>query len=232
MTFMKGSHCGFGNLHAFGSEGDVSYRLLGFTPNDKSVRRQTNWFDIEVQKDLPAVFSKFSLAMEHETTNQALRQTINFYRASNVSRDVSIEMAIIAAHSSLEAIVNFILASNAGWSKSLMAERSISFADKLRAAASFYKLDCDILEHSPNLLKLCKARSDLDAYKMVSFIRNKLVHQDNKYVPTGLELHEAWLISQWLVEVLIFGVVGYGGQMIDRRIYNGWRGTTCAIPTS
>jgi len=232
MTFMKGSHCGLGNLHAFDSSGEIAYRLLGFSQNDKSDRRQTNWFDIEKQNDLPAIFDKFSAAMGDETANQALRQTINFYRASNVSREVSLEMAIIAAHSSLEAIVNYILASQAGWSKALMAERSVSFADKLRAAASFYKLDCNILEHSPALIALSKSRSDLDPYGMISFIRNKLVHQDTKYVPKGIELHEAWLIAQWLVEVLIFGVIGYGGKMIDRRIYNGWRGTTSAIPIS
>lgn len=232
MTFMKGSHCGLGNLHAFDRSGEIAYRLLGFSQNDGAVRRQTNWFDIEIQDDLPAIFNKFSISMGNEKTNQALRQTINFYRASNVSREASLEMAIIAAHSSLEAIVNYVLASQAGWSKSLMSEKSISFADKLRAATSFYRLGCDVLAFSPALIELSKSRSNLDAYGMISFIRNKLVHQDTKYAPKGIELHEAWLLSQWLIEVLIFGVIGYGGKMIDRRIYNGWRGTTCAIPTS
>lgn len=230
MTFMKGSNCGLGNLQAFDSDGEIAYQLIGFSQNDHSVRRQTNWFDIEIQEDLPAIFHKFAKAMEDETTNKALHQTINFYRASNASREVSLEMAIIAAHSSLEAIVNFILATQAGWSKLLMGEMKVAFADKLRAAASFYRLDCNILEHSPALIAFSRARSNLDAFGIISFIRNKLVHQDSKYAPKGIELLEAWLIAQWLVEVLIFGVIGYGGKMIDRRIYNGWRGTTCAIP--
>lgn len=232
LTFMKGSNCGLGNLHAYDSSGEIAYRLLGFSKDDRPAKRETNWFDIEIQNDLPAIFDRFSKSMEDKTTNQALRQAINFYRASNASREVSIEMAIIAAHSSLEAIVNYILASQAGWSKSLMAERSISFSDKLRAATGFYRLDCDILTYSPALIELSKKRNGFDAYGIISFIRNKLVHQDAKYTPTGIELHEAWLIAQWLVEVLIFGVIGYSGKMIDRRVYRGWRGTTCTIPTT
>jgi hypothetical protein len=103
--------------------------------------RVTNWFDIEIQRSLPEIFLLFSEACTDVLTNRALRQTINFYRASNASRQLSIEMSIIAAHSALEAIVNFILEHRAGWSKSMMNNRSIFFSDKSRAAALNFGID-------------------------------------------------------------------------------------------
>ena len=168
--------------------------------------------------------------MSNPVTRRALRQTISFYRSSNASRAVSIEMAIIAAHSALEAIVNYTLHVRAGWSVRLLDERAIRFSDKMRAAAAYFDLHEGVLDHSPALTDLSRQRNNIDAYDLISFIRNKLVHQDAKFVPTGLQLHEAWSIAQWLVEVLLFGVIGYQGEVIERRIYNGWRGTTARLP--
>jgi hypothetical protein len=141
-------------------------------------------------------------------------------------------MSIIAAHSALEAIVNFILEHRAGWSKSMMSNRSISFSDKNRAAALHFGIDGNLLSQSPELTKFSKAAQNIDIFDIISRFRNKLVHQDTKAPPTGIQLHETWLIAQWLVEILVFGVIGYRGVIIDRRIYNGWRGTTCQIPFS
>ncbi len=229
LTFVKGSHCGIGNLFAFDESDSVAFKLLGFSRIDRG-DRETNWFDIEIQHLLPEIFLLFSKASADKMTKRALRQTISFYRASNVSRSHSLEMSIIGAHGALEAMVNFVLSFRAGWSKRLLDDRSIPFSEKSRAACSYFGMRSEVLEHSPELFKLSKARNSIDVFEIISFFRNKLVHQDEKFEPSGLQLHEAWLISQWLVEVLVFGVIGYRGKVIDRRIYGGWRGTTCEIP--
>lgn len=229
LTFLKGGNCGLGHFHALNMDAAYSFWLLGFGPNDPA-KRQTNWFDIEVLNDLPHIFSCFSAAIADKKTRVALTQTINFYRASNASRAVSLEMSIIAAHSALEAVVNYILENRAGWSKTLMSERSISMSDKMRAAAASFGLDGSALTRSPELLKLSAERNKMDVFSLISFMRNKLVHQDTKFRPTGVQLHETWLVAQWLVEILIFGIIGYRGKIIDRRIYGGWRGQTCEIP--
>lgn len=231
LTFVKGTHCGLGNLFAFDKGDQLAFRLLGFTPVDLG-KRETNWFDIEIQSSLPEIFLLFSKASENELTRKALGQTIDFYRASNASRNVSIEMSIIAAQSALEAIVNFILEHRAGWSKSMMSNRSIEFSDKNRAAALHFGIDNNLLSQSPELAKFSKAKNNIDIFDIISRFRNKLVHQNIKEPPTGIQLVETWLIAQWLVEILIFGVIGYRGKIIDRRIYSGWRGTTCQVPLS
>lgn len=229
MTFLKGSRCGIGNLFAFDTNNAVAFQLLGFTRNDPEPR-QTNWFDLHLQKALPDIYTAFSAARADAQTAIALDQAIEYYRAANVLREPSLEMAIIAAHSALEALVNFILEHRAGWSRLLMVARGVAFHDKMRAAAHYLGLRCNMLEHSPQLRKRMESHPDMDAFWAISFFRNKLVHQDLKLRPTGLELHEIWLLAQWLVEVLIFGVIGYPGQMIDRRIYTGWSGTMMQIP--
>jgi hypothetical protein len=100
----------------------------------------------------------------------------------------------------------------------------------MRAAAAYCRISGDVLEKSPELTKLALSRDSSDAFQIISFIRNKLVHQDPKFTPTGVQLHEAWLVAMWLVEVFIFHLIGHRGQMIDRRIYDGWRGTTMPVP--
>lgn len=229
LTFVKGGRCGVGNLIALAYDGSIAFQLIGFSGNDQG-KRQTNWFDFEIQADLSNIFACFTLAAQDDKTSLALIQTINYYRASNASREVSIEMAIIAAHTALEALVNYILESRAGWSRNLMSERNISFHDKMRAAAANLGLEGNPLDMSPELVKLSRSRNNEDAYSLISLFRNKLVHQDAKLISTGRQLHEVWLLAQWMVEVFVFGVIGYRGKMIDRRLYTGWRGSTIPIP--
>ncbi len=231
LNFAKGCNCGFGHLFAYDADDAVAFKLLGFSPSDLE-RREINWYDIQIQKSLPEIFMLFSEASTDELTRRALNQTINFYRASNASRRVSIEMSIIAAHSALEAIVHYILGYRAGWSKPLMKNRTIAFADKSRAATLHFGIEGDLLSMSPELSKFSSENSNIDVFEIISQFRNRLVHQDTKGALSGIQLHESWLISQWLVEVLVFGVIGYRGTIIDRRAYGEWRGTTCQVPLS
>jgi len=235
LTFVKGSYAGIGNVKAYDENGASAFDVIGFSRNDvfrfgDIGKRETNWFQGGIQTHLPNIYIGFIAAMSEMTTKQALRQTIAFYRASTVARASSIEMAIIAAHTALEAIVNYILEYKAGWSATLLSERSAPFSDKARAAAAYCRFTGDALAHSPELLKEAKRRNDKDAFQLISFMRNKLVHQDPKFTPTGIQLHETWCIAMWLVEVFIFYLIGYHGDMIDRRVYTGWQGATCKVP--
>lgn len=237
LTFVKGSYAGIGNVKAYDEDGATAFNLLGFSRNDifrfeNPEKRETNWFDLEIQDQLPKIYTGFTEAISEDIAKQALRQTIAFYRASTVARASSIEMAIIAAHTALEAIVNYILEYRAGWSPTLLSERTAPFSDKACAAAAFCRFIGDTLAQSPELMKMSKARNNMDAHQLVSFMRNKLVHQDPKFTPTGVLLVETWTVAMWLVEVFVFYLIGYRGDMVDRRVYKGWRGTTCKVPLS
>ena len=143
---------------------------------------------------------------------------------------MSVELAIISSHTALEATVYYILEHMAGWSKKLSDDRRIAFSDKLRAAVAYLRIDAEIDTYSPSITKLISSTQNVnDAFEALCYVRNKLVHQDQNYAPEGVQLHETWLVLQWLVEVLIFGICGYSGDLVDRRAYTGWVGTKFAL---
>lgn len=118
----------------------------------------------------------------------------------------------------------------AGWSDALIKNRQISFHDKLRAAASFIQIDCDLLEHSPQLRIRAKADNNIDAFELVSKFRNRIVHADKGFSVTGHQLMEIFEFSQWLCEIFLFYFLDYWGEMYDRRRYTGFRGPAVRIP--
>lgn len=228
ISFAKGQFCGLGNIEAYDATNGLAAEIIGFTRYDEN-KVQTTWFDEGIQEHLPEIFLKFSFARRSDLHRRALRQTLEFYRASNASRDISIEMSVIAAHSALEAIVNYILEHEAGWSRALLSERANIFSDKARAAFKFMRLTNDLMEHSAELKLLSKSRQNMDGFQIISFFRNKIVHQDLNFSPNGVQLHKCWLLIQWLVEALTLTSIGYYGKIVDRRIYQGWRGSTCLL---
>ncbi|WCQ99507.1 hypothetical protein JHW48_01795 [Paracoccus aestuarii] len=121
----------------------------------------------------------------------------------------------------------YILERMAGWSQRLIKD-SKEFADKLRATISFLRIDHPVCQHSPAVERVARAWSLTDGLAALSFIRNKLVHQDQNYVPDAVELYEAWLLMQWLVEVFVFAIIGHSGEFRDRRAYQGKR-ETCTV---
>lgn len=229
LSFTKGSDCGVGHVFGYSENGDLIPHALGFTGTDKTLSN-TNWHGHATLNLLPKIFELFSSSFQDTITKQALKQTITFYRASNASKNVSNEMAIIASHSALEAIVNYVLSYRAGWSKRLMSTRQISFSDKCRTASVFMGLTSDILPQNYEIAKLLKENRFEDAFDVISYVRNKLVHQDLDQPLSGLQKYEALQLSQWLVEVLLLRSIGFEGKIMDRRVFDGWRGATCEIP--
>jgi hypothetical protein len=114
----------------------------------------------------------------------------------------------------------------------MVENRSIAFHDKSRTAASFIGLEDDLLRHSPELMKRCKAEQVADGFEIISRFRNRIVHQGKPFEYQGLELHDVWNISQWLFELFFFYCMGYRGQMYDRRHRTGWVEPTKSVPLS
>ena len=216
LTFVKGTNCGLGHLIANDASDSVVLKSPGFTPTDPK-NMAAHWFDNRIRDCLPDIFLLFLKACKDEKTNKALRQAIVFYRASNASLPVSLDVAIIAANSALEAIVNHILTHLAKWSNSKIEDTS--FAKRSQDATEFFGMEVGSLSQSLELLGYPSESDHNKVFTIISKMRNKLVHQDIKFVCSGKQLIQAWQVTQWLVEVLIFGVIGYRGHMIDRRIF-------------
>jgi hypothetical protein len=228
LTFVRGAYCGVGHIAGEDQAGTTSFVHLGFTKSDQ-FHTATGWCDIGVVKALPEIYELYSKAVSVKADTKPLLTSIEFYRTSNIVRESSLEMAIVASHTALETLVPHLLSTKAGWSKNLLGQ-NLSFHDKLRAAVNFLGLVGDPLEHLPLMQARSKAESNADAFALLSIFRNRIIHQGKPFTYNGLELSEAWNLSQWLCEIFVFYYLGYRGVINDRRKYGGWRGGTVPVP--
>lgn len=220
MTFVRGVHCGVGHGNGVNEAGEIQATVVGFSRHDAGVPCR-NWFDFRLQSSLPEIFLKFSHALEVDGRQDAIRRIIGLYRTSNAARPIAIELAIISAHSALECAVHYILESMAGLSKTKASRRKVNFSEKLKQAVTLLDVNADPGAAASNLSKMAEKHGHEDVLVSLPFIRNKIVHQDPRYEPEGTELHEAWLLMQWLVEIFFFKIIGYSGEIMDRRVYQG-----------
>lgn len=219
LTLLKGSRTGAGSVYGYSIDEKVNFLRVGFSGFDEA-KTPVGWFDSLLTKSLPEIYEKYSEYVTEHT--RPLLKTIEYYRAANVIQESSCEMAVISSHGALELIVHHILEIHGGWGKSLMSNRDIKFGDKSRAAFTLIRCNADPLEHSPRLQAFARARSNLDAFDIVSLFRNKLTHNDPKFSYDGMELFEVWNVSQWLCEMFLFYCLKYRGKALDRRRYGGW----------
>lgn len=188
-----------------------------------------NWCDQQVIQNAPEIYTLYSASVSEPENARVLIRAIDYYRAANVGRASSSEMALVASYAALETLVPFILSRKAGWSNSLLGGPT-PFADKIRAAAAFIGLTSDPLEHAPELRKRAKADANGDPFEALALFRNRITHHRREFSYSGIEIFEAWQLSQWLCELLVFYLISYRGLMSDRRRYNGWRGPTVPVP--
>ena len=207
---------------------EISFSYIGFTKNDL-FSISDGWCGIEIIPFLPEIYEQYRRAITDEHDRFAIHHAIEYYRASNVARDSSLEMALVASHAALETLVPHVLSIQGGWSDALI-KNTRRFHDKLRAAANFIRLDSDLLEHSPEVRKRAKKEGNMDAFELLSKFRNRIVHADKNFNVTGQELMEIWQFSQWLCEIIIFYLMNYRGKMYDRRRYTGFRGPAKCVP--
>jgi len=228
LTFVRGGYCGLGHIQGFGDNGELCYSFLGFNKADP-FKIAVGWFDLGLTRHVPAIFSKYCSAVDDKENTYVILRAIEFYRASNTISESTKEVAVVSSFAALETLVPHILEHKAGWSVDLIKSNP-KFTDMLRAAAGFVHISADLFEHSPYLQKKLKGFTGVDEYGLLGVFRNRIVHQGKPFKYEGIELHEIWEFSQWLVEVFIFYLINYDEQMNDRRKYTGWRGGSVSVP--
>lgn len=229
-TFVRGGNSAVGNLRGLDANSAPTFAHLGFGKSD-GFWSERNWCDEMVIRQTPQIYGLYRSMTSEPEARRVLVRALDYYRAANVGRAASAEMALVASYAALETLVPYILSSQAGWSNNLLGSQT-AFADKLRAATAFIGLTADPLEHAPDLTKRAKADANGDPFDILALFRNRITHHKKAFSYSGVEIMEAWLLSQWLCELLVFFLLGYRGEMNDRRRYTGWRGPTVPVPLS
>ena len=225
--FMRGAASGIGHVRGY-RQSALVYARPGFFRID-DFQQPSNWFGIEEISIIPEFLNLLWTAMKEETDKAAILRAIEFYRASTVIRGSSIEIAIVSSQTALEVLVNHILQARGGWNGDLLGQRT-PFHAKVRACCAFVGLTSDLMEHSPYLKAWAKRKSSIDAFEVITRFRNGLVHGDADFSYSGIEIVECWEMQQWLVEVLLFYLIGYRHKMNDRRRLTGWKGPSVQVP--
>jgi len=228
LTFVRGGYCGIGHIQGRTDDNQICYSYLGFNKSDP-FKLTTGWFDFGISSNLPTLYSAYRRAVDNSPDTFAILRSIEFYRASNTISESTKEVALVSSFAALETLVPHVLLTRAGWSKDLMKSKS-KFVDQLRAASAFIRLSSEPFENSPELKKKLRGMSGHDEFDLLGVFRNRIVHQSKKFDYSGIELHEMWCFSQWLVEIYIFYMIGYSEKMNDRRKYSGWRGAEVNVP--
>lgn len=228
LNFVRGGYCGIGHIRGFNHDDQLCYAYLGFNKADP-FKVTVGWFNIGLTRLLSDVFSNYCSGVDNKNNTYVILRSIEFYRASNIISESAKDVALVSSFAALETLVPHILQQKAGWSVDLIKSK-LKFADLLRAATAFIRVQVDLFEHSPELQKKMKGFSDIDEYGLLAIFRNRIVHQGKPFKYTGIELHEIWEFSQWLVEIFIFYLIGYDGEMNDRRKYTGWSGGSVPVP--
>lgn len=224
LTFVRGGGCAVGHFRGVDADGALAFASLGFNAHDP-LEMERGWSADMVIRSTPHAFELYNTASSNPVTGAVIRRAIDYYRASNVARASSKEVALVASYAGLEALIPHILTNQAGWTNSALQTQ---FAAKLRAAAQHIGLGTDLFEHAIELSKRVTPSSD--AWDILALFRNRVTHYKQSFSCSGIELHEAWQASQWLCEILVLHLIGYRGQMNDRRRYTGWKGPSVDVP--
>ncbi|MEM7642311.1 MAG: hypothetical protein AAF366_07250 [Pseudomonadota bacterium] len=189
-----------------------------------------NFYDLVVQNDLPALYGGFfEVSRTDAELIRVINRVIQFYRSSSAIRPSSLDMAIVAAGAGLEAAVPFILKRYGGWDNDLLSSRA-KFSSKLRAAYTAMGVQDDFLLPHPVLEGLSKDKNGIDGFSIISLVRNRIAHPEEKFRLEGIGYYSVWNMQMWLLEVIIFYFLGYRGQMADRRVVSGFQKLGGEVP--
>ncbi|WP_291079192.1 hypothetical protein [Hyphomonas sp.] len=221
LTLVRGGYSGFGNICGYDHNENLTFAHLGFFSSDHFAI-PNGWCSGKIVRELPTIFNLYH-GLENLADRQVLKRTVEFYRASNVSREHSLEVALVASFAGLEAIVPHLLRTQGGWSEQLLRSK-IPFSDLLRAAIALIGLDGNPMEHLNDFEKRAASDANKDACTMLSKFRNNTIHYKSGFDRTGREVLEAWELAQWLCELMMIYLINYRSVMTDRRKYSGWIG--------
>lgn len=223
---VRGGRCGLGHFVGYRCAQQVDCSFLGFSRAD-DFKVEPNWWGVECCDQVQELMRLFLASMKGEDA-EIIKKALGYYRASNALRKESGEMSLVASYAALETLVPAILGRKAGWKGTILAEQR-PFHEKIRAVLHFCSVGDDPFQHLPKLRERAKSFNDADGFEMLSIFRNRVVHA-NEFKYSGLELYEAWSLSQWICEILMFYLIKYTGPMYDRRQYSGWRESANSVP--
>ena len=229
--FVSGTHVGFGSWMAR----DKTSKLVALQPEVGScdpLQSGQNWASFFCFSEIVEIFELYQSACTDEDKRQTLNRAFGLYRTSTVARSFAgVETGIILAQSALELLCDYTLETFAGWSSELKGQVK-GFHNKLSASSAFIGFDGSALEHAQDVRDAFKRQNanTINDFHILTLARNQFTHAKQKVNLNGIEQIRIWEASMFLVEMHIFYLLKFRGEMNDRRKMAGWFGDTIRVP--
>ncbi|MGJ8560777.1 MAG: hypothetical protein ACSHX3_11115 [Litorimonas sp.] len=222
LLLVSGQTPGIGHLIGETETGNPSVFIAGFTASGKPRAGYNGWYKPSPNVKLEKVYSGFRDLSKKTQDYEVVRRVLQYYRAANSLELIAREVGLVASCSGIEALMGRLLTSRAGWTKNLIKTSHLS--DRMAAAAALIGLDKIAMDHCPHLEKRLN-REKKTTYRILAKFRNGLVHSDPDFKYEPFELIESFNTFQWFLEILLLSMLGYTGEMQDRRQYSGFSKT-------
>lgn len=217
---------------------------LGYSKSDQCVYEQWSVPNVDRWPSTPRLFNLYSpsdiveffpIFMEHmkdELWKGVLIKALSWYYICN-RREPGTEGSIILAQSAFELLawthfVSMNRVSAGGFEK-------LPAADKLRLLLAEEQVPLAIPSSFVNLKARSKEFNWIDGPQAITEIRNRLVHpapkhQSKQKILTVEEIHEAYYLSMWYLELSLLYASGYQGKYYNRCVRMKVAGQTERVP--
>lgn len=184
------------------------------------------WLDAQDNAGLEELSEKFFRKWLDERWYNSLRTAIYWYINANIGRR-GIEGAIIQNQAAFELISWHVFVEIR---KALSEEgfKKLPAHDKIRLLLSETCLPNEVPQSLKHLYMIVKGNKNLVASKIITEIRNKLVHP--KKEDSSKEIGDCWTLAQWALSLVILNLLGYSGNYRNRLSEERREGRTEEVP--
>jgi hypothetical protein len=175
----------------------------------------SSWFDHNNGSQLAILFPTFMKKWNNDDWREALHEVIYWYLNANYSSR-GIDAGIILAQAAIERLSYEYTVKD---KRLLMLNgfKDLWASDKFRLLFSSLGIPLEIPKETPEIAKLAKDFSWLDAPHALTEIRNSLVHPEHKRRgQLDSVYYEAWNLCLWYLEMGLLAVCGYSGTYGNR----------------
>lgn len=176
-----------------------------------------SWFSHHFPEMLVDVFPGFYALWKVSTWKATLRDALYWYLGAN-DRGVGIgvDTGIILAQTALECLAwTHCVKSARLASEKDFESRGLSASKRLRLLASSLGIPLEMPHGATALLKLPPERRS-DIAEATTWIRNGLIHPSTERQPPEGAYSEAWLLSMWLLDLVLLRLCDYQGKYANR----------------
>lgn len=213
-SFVRGAATGSALMIGMDGSGEPNYAHWTPRRSDPWGWRPT-WYPEHQPQVLHQLWPAFLDLYRDEYWRQVLRRSVSYYIDANGEKS---DRGLILAASALEVLGWAVLViEGTNNEKELQADAALALRELLDWAAVGLDLplqDTALLAEARQLKR--DGVQDADGPRLVTWVRNKLVHPDHKHRVTSWHIHEARELALWYVERVLLCRLGYAGPYAPR----------------